>query len=246
MSKDDDQKPGEGFLEAWSRRKRAATRAEANQTEAKAEDAVSAVEAPVEAPLEAEPEDGLSAQELAALPSIDDINGDTNLQPFLKRGVPSDLRKAALRKVWLSNKLIAGHDDPAVDYAWDWNAPEGVPGAGGLLSKDGVAKMMGDLIKPRRPDPVIAEVSELDGMEDHTDPSIGPDVSPAGDQVASLSQDQPTLPGDPVRHSGQSVSQDAMHKEGPDVEDEDATADKPQSGRAHAIPVRRHGSAMPE
>lgn len=161
MDRDEDRRRGEGFLSAWSRRKRAALEAEKSSKKAEREprperdgtgdggDAGGAADLPPEATAP-EPPFELSEEELAALPREEEITGATDLRPFLRRGVPAAVKKAALRKVWLNNALIRNHDDPAVDYAWDWNSGQGVPGAGGTIAKDRVSKMIDDLINKKR------------------------------------------------------------------------------------------------
>lgn len=91
----------------------------------------------------------LSEEELAALPSIDSITSETDLRQFLRKGVPNALKNAAMRKMWLLDPAIRNHADLAVDYAWDWNVPGGVPGHGGLMSGESVARML-DKVLPRQ------------------------------------------------------------------------------------------------
>ncbi|MDP5362344.1 MAG: DUF3306 domain-containing protein, partial [Paracoccaceae bacterium] len=65
---------------------------------------------------------------IAALPSLDEITADFDMTPFLAKGIPAHLKNAALRKLWQASPSVRDYLDPAVDYAWDWNAPGGVPG----------------------------------------------------------------------------------------------------------------------
>jgi len=135
---------GDGFLARWSRRKRDVARAETNPPAAE----------PEPAPLadaetgDAEPET-LSEEELAALPSVDDLTETSDLAPFLRRGVPTSLKNAAMRKIWMLTPAIRDYRDPAVDYAWDWNTPGGVPGDGCAPSVEETARMLRDLMAPR-------------------------------------------------------------------------------------------------
>lgn len=93
-------------------------------------------------------EEELSEEELAALPPIDSITRETDLRQFMRKGVPAALKSAALRKMWLADPAIRNHVDYAVDYAWDWNTPGGVPGNAGQLLGESVAKMR-DSILPK-------------------------------------------------------------------------------------------------
>lgn len=149
MAENERREDGEGFLSAWSRRKRAVAREEI-AAEARDREEVPEHASQVEDVAEQPDAEEVDEAYLASLPPLEDITGDTDLQPFLKKGVPQPLRNAAMRKVWLANTLIRNHDDPAVDYAWDWNAPEGVPGAGGAISEDSVSKMVKTLVNRAR------------------------------------------------------------------------------------------------
>lgn len=128
------------FLSRWSRRKRAA--ADLPAAEAKPDAELSP------APLEAEDE-SISEEELAALPSIEEFTPQTDIRPFLRKGVPRALRNAAMRKMWLLTPAIRDHADPAVDYAWDWNTLGGVPGDGAGPTLERAAEMLRDLVAPR-------------------------------------------------------------------------------------------------
>ena len=110
---------GEGFLSRWSRRKRAVVEGRAPE------------EAPPPAPLEAKPE-ALPAEpedefDLASLPPIESLTIESDFKAFLHRKVPLELRSAALRRAWSLDPAIRDFIGPA-DYAWDFNAPDGVPG----------------------------------------------------------------------------------------------------------------------
>lgn len=110
---------GEGFLSRWSRRKRAVVEGRAPE------------EAPPPAPLEAKPE-ALPAEpedefDPASLPPIESLTIESDFKAFLHRKVPLELRSAALRRAWSLDPAIRDFVGPA-DYAWDFNAPDGVPG----------------------------------------------------------------------------------------------------------------------
>jgi hypothetical protein len=110
---------GEGFLSRWSRRKRAVVEGRAPEEPAPP------------APLEAKPEAPPAAPEddfdLSSLPPIDSLTIESDFKAFLHRKVPLELRSAALRRAWSLDPAIRDFIGPA-DYAWDFNAPDGVPG----------------------------------------------------------------------------------------------------------------------
>lgn len=251
MPEEEKRRDGEGFLSAWSRRKRAAARAETEEreaaAEAKAPEAQTATDADAHALAEAEPE--ITEEELAALPTVDEITGSTDLQPFMKRGVPDVLRKAAMRKVWLSNSLICDHDDPAVDYAWDWNGPEGVPGAGGILQGDKVSKMVDDLVnrggRDRGQKEPEKEASDRPDSTPNDEEGSEGDAKPADGGTDTMSQAEPGLPTDPLRRGGPSAMTEAPGKSVSEP-DKAGARDEQRNATTASMPPRRHGSAIPD
>ena len=118
----------ENFLARWSQRKRQV-----------AEEARKAAEpepqpAPVEEPLD-----------LSLLPDIEALTAETDIALFMQKGVPDTLRNAALRKMWALDPAIRDYVGDALDYAWDWNAPGGVPGGGELGEGFDTAKMVAQI-----------------------------------------------------------------------------------------------------
>ncbi len=95
----------EGRLTRWSRLKQE-SREEAPSPPAEAEPEAAP---PISPPIS--PED---------LPSIDSLNADSDFTVFLREGVPEDLARAALRKLWLSDPVF-GELDGLNDYDEDFN-----------------------------------------------------------------------------------------------------------------------------
>lgn len=189
----------DGFLERWSRRKLAEGKEpELEPAEQPAEEA-----APVEEPDEVE----LDEEELAKLPSLDSFTVKTDLAPFLRRGVPQALKNAAMRKMWMLDPAVRDHVDFAVDYAWDWNTPGGVPGNAGTISQDSITRMM-DALKPKaNPEP-----GAVAGMSDETEAAWRPVPeaesqvqveTEAPQQTAEADAPEPEVPAPrPRRHGG--------------------------------------------
>jgi hypothetical protein len=120
----------EEFLSRWSRRKRDAGREVG--TAKKSATFVRPSEAPQEEPAQtstarpSEPEFDLSS-----LPPIDSITAATDVTDFLRQGVPHELRRAALRRAWTSDRAIRDFVGLA-ENAWDFNDPNAMPGFGPL------------------------------------------------------------------------------------------------------------------
>ena len=91
---------------------------------------------------------GEAAEEfdLSSLPKLEDITGTTDISTFLRKGVPENLRNAALRKSWALDPAVRNYVNPALEYAYDWNTPGGVPGGGELGAGFDVAGMVAQIM----------------------------------------------------------------------------------------------------
>lgn len=188
---------GDGFLSRWSRRKRAA------EVEVEEEAPAPVDPAPAAEP-EPDPEPVLSDEELAALPRIEDLTPDTDIRVFLRPGVPVALKNAAMRRMWLLTPAIRDHRDPAVDYAWDWNTPGGVPGDGCGPSPERAAQMLRDLLDPPKPQP--PEPEPATDPADAAAPQESAPPGPAPEALAEAEKPMPAMdlpdPGPPRRRHG--------------------------------------------
>ena len=70
------------------------------------------------------------------------MTGATDITGFLQKGVPEHLRNAALQQSWALDPAIRNYVNPALEYAYDWNTPGGVPGTGELGAGMDVARMV--------------------------------------------------------------------------------------------------------
>jgi hypothetical protein len=112
MSMAEEEKDDKPFLSRWSERKRR-VRAE-EELPAEARDPESEPAAPDQGELEA----NRAAAEAIDLETLTDRS---DYAPFLRRGVPAALKRAALRKLWRSNPVFAvldGLNDHDLDYRW--------------------------------------------------------------------------------------------------------------------------------
>jgi len=123
--------------------------------------------------------------------------------------VPDDVRNAALRKIWALDPAIRDYVGDALDYAWDWNAPGGVPGGGELGAGFDTAKMVAQIFGDQPADENVIEYvaaqqdrSELTGLApnlvDETR-SLEPDGPEPLVVSGTLVTDQPTLVPEEVR-----------------------------------------------
>ena len=219
------------FLARWSQRKQEAKQPDRD---------VPAAEANV-APAPVAEGDVPQEFDLSSLPKLEEITSTTDITAFLRKGVPEHLRNAALRKSWALDPAIRNYVNPALDYAYDWNTPGGVPGSSEIGAGMDVARLvsqiMGSVDSMTEPstsaDETGSETASAAGQsqEDHAKPDLTPDLPTQalrlGNEAASIAQ-EPANSGEGVCiESGQARDSD---KSGPVA---------PQQ------PVRRHGSAKP-
>jgi hypothetical protein len=182
----------DGFLERWSRRKLADNK----EPEPEAEQPAEATE-PVDEPDEEE----LDEEELAKLPSLESFTVKTDLAPFLRKGVPQALKNAAMRRMWMLDPAVRDHVDFAVDYAWDWNTPGGVPGNAGTISQDSITRMMDALNPKPKPEPeaekTIAGVPDAPEAAGSAVPEARAEAETESPQD-SVEDDAPAKPEDPA------------------------------------------------
>ena len=146
--------PG-GFLTRWSRRKLRVEQEEA------------APPLPVNGDPDPAPdgapsaEDTLSPEELAALPSLEDLTPGSDVAAFMRKGVPDVLRRAALRRMWSLDPAVRDYVGDARDYAWDWNVPGSVPGNGPLGPLDDISESVGRMFSSLRSSVEPSALSEV-------------------------------------------------------------------------------------
>jgi hypothetical protein len=221
-----------GFLARWSQRKQEAKQPAQEAPFADAEIAGEAGPAPAPS-VEAEP-----AQEfdLSSLPSLDELTSETDITVFLRKGVPEHLRNAALRKSWALDPAIRNYVNPALEYAYDWNTPGGVPGGGELEAGFDVARMVAQIMgtgeKLAEPPVAVAEAP----AEIAKDPEASGDPNPAlAEEAVRLTAQSAQLEPSAGRGVGLETGQNP---------DPDAPAQAPDSVAPQHV-VRRHGSAKP-
>ena len=133
----------EDFLKRWSRRKREADVAKPVPPE-KETGETGAI-----APETAAAGKGTDAPDaefdITTLPPIESINAVSDITAFLRAGVPVELTRAALRRVWTADPAIRNFVGLA-ENAWDFTDPDAMPGFGPLESSDEVRRMIADLV----------------------------------------------------------------------------------------------------
>jgi Protein of unknown function (DUF3306) len=228
MSDDGESGDDKGFLMRWSQRKREAKR----DSEAPAREA----DVPTEPAAEAEPE-----LDLSSLPKLEEMRASTDITGFLRKGVPEHLRNAALRKSWALDPAIRNYVNPALDYAYDWNTPGGVPGSSEIGTGMDVARLVSQIMGSGE--------SVADPLA--SDPEPG--KAPAGDSTqasghSAAQEAGPELATEALRLTDEpsAIAQKPANHEELAASEGQREVDAPQ--RESAAPqqaVRRHGSAKP-
>ena len=132
----------ENFLQRWSRRKRMAephARDEGDQTESTNAE----TEPPADALAQDKPD--LPAFDPATLPPIESITATTDIRAFLAPGVPEELTRAALRRMWVADPAIRDFIGLA-ENQWDFTKPDSVPGFGTLELTPELRRMLARLL----------------------------------------------------------------------------------------------------
>jgi hypothetical protein len=229
------------FLSRWSRRKQAAAKtadpAQAPPPAESSSEPAGSGEPEPRQPQKA-PDPGAPAFDPASLPPIESITAETDIRAFIAAGVPAELTRAALRRVWTSDPKIRDFVGLA-DYDWDFNAPGAMAGFGPLEGADVLRAQAA-----HRLGPVTAEDSAAE-RSDHA-PGAEP-AAPKSEACAHDRSDPPT----PIKTEDESLLQiDASHL--PDQlarPDSDHAATQQQEEKPEEAPSsarRKHGRALPE
>jgi len=186
----------EGFLSRWSRRKRAVVEGRAPEEPT--------LPAPLEAKPEAPPAEPEDDFDPASLPPIESLTIESDFKAFLHRKVPLELRSAALRRAWSLDPAIRDFIGPA-DYAWDFNAPDGVPGFALELGGDAMRLLSHALgLDAPAPKPAAEPTDEAVAMAEVPAPEVLPE--PPSLAIAEAAPEVEAPPDPPLerprRHGG--------------------------------------------
>lgn len=216
----------EEFLKRWSRRKQEA-KALDKAVDKVVEQAVpppATNDATVTSSPQAVPESGI---DLSKLPPIDSITAATDVTEFLRKGIPAELCRAALRRAWAADPTIRDFVGLA-ENAWDFTDPNAMPGFGAL---QGTPEQIGAMVERviggvrETAEKLASELSEKEQVQQIPDPERG---------VLASAEAPETAVGDALSSDAQAEPVAAAQ---PEASDEDGTD----------MPVRRrtHGGALP-
>ena len=149
------------FLARWSQRKREAARKATEQEPLATPLAESArdVRGALHGQLPVSEEGDKNAPagfDLSQLPPLESITAETEVRAFLAPGVPIELARAALRRVWAADPAIRDHIGLS-ENSWDFNAPASMTGFGPLEMTDDLRQAVDRILgsSAERPEAVV-------------------------------------------------------------------------------------------
>ncbi len=214
----------EDFLSRWSRRKHA-VEGSAKAPESIREQVPPSADVAIPAPEE--------AFDLSTLPPIDSITSLTDISVFLRKGVPLELSRAALRRAWTSDPGIRDFVGLA-ENAWDFNDPNAMAGFGPLdhspeQVREMVRKAFGEI--DRTADAIPPAEPELPQRSENSDN--------VDEQVSGSEETVPVTVSEEATSSAASVVGQSS-----ECGKEDSTAEPAHAG-PHEMVHRTHGGALP-
>ncbi len=231
----------DSFLARWARRKQEAAAeakrgqeappsappARADAAPAQDERAAAAQQASAPQPDAPEPFD------LSTLPPIDSISAVSDVRDFLRAGVPAELTRAALRRAWSADPAIRDFVGLS-ENAWDFTAPDSIPGFGPLESTEDIRQLVDRIVGGAREAVAAGEgAAELPNNQA---------VTPTSAQPEGASADAPERAEAPPPQPASAACDLEMEQDAGNH----AAGDASSSGQIAEPPLRRtRGAALP-
>lgn len=235
-----------GFLDRWSRRKRAvAAGIEAPEAEAKASlaEEAQALPKPEQAAQEAGPEAVAEPEEFVEPPALESIGADFDLSYWLRQKVPEAWKRQALRHAWSADPAIRDFKGLA-DYDLDYNTPGMAPGYGPLTESDSeIAAMARKIFGEPEPEDLARDSQPQPATADAADPQAGSD-----DAHAASQQDGKPSQGDVVAENAPTpgpAAQNAANFGKTDAASQQTEAELRENPQPIVRIRRRGGGAIP-
>jgi len=235
----------ENFVARWSRLKRDTVKEKTEADAARSNpqpddaDAIAADQGTEGAPPAATGEPSKVPFDPATLPPIESITADSDIRTFLQSGVPADLTKAALRRVWTTDPAIRDFIGIA-ENQWDFTDPTAMPGFGPLEATDDVRELVAQ---------AMGKLGQISNPA--VEAALPPQQSEASTSSAIYTSPQerhPQVTGMPVENEvpskdGSAESSVEAHNSIVNV----ASQHDDRPAQEEAVPNRRaHGRALPQ
>lgn len=174
----------EPFLRRWARLKTEQSKPE--PPEPTQEPAPPVVSDSADASPEVQPED---------LPPIEELTAESDFTPFLQAGVPEELKRLALRKLWRSDPVFANLDG-LVEYGEDFGAAFRNPGPVATLFRIGRGMPgPGDAEEEDQNEQTLAETGEPPGAEEQEQSPSEAGPEEGGSELAAEQKDEQSTTG---------------------------------------------------
>jgi hypothetical protein len=138
--------------------------------------------------------------DLSSLPPIESIDAATDITAFLRKGIPQELSRAALRRAWSADPAIRDFIGLA-ENAWDFNDPNAMPGFGPLECSEAelgefVDRILGGVRRAAEslPNPLTESTDEGRKVDPEGHPAP---KSCSAEAIAVRSTDEATVDGSP-------------------------------------------------
>lgn len=168
----------------------------------------------------------------ASLPPLDSIGAETDISAFLKKGVPGDLRLAALRRAWVADPAIRDFKGLA-ENDWDFTVPNETMGFGeidpGLDMKKMLADVFGDTPRAK------PAATELPAADEQPTPAPQELNAPANRVALNAGDESPS--DEKIANEENIVQRINNIASQPDDDGQDILTNKQN---------RRHGGALPQ
>ena len=224
----------EDFLKRWSRRKRDVAKEEASRAP---EPDVTAQAADAPAPDKTE-----TQFDPATLPPVESITSLSDVTAFLREGVPAELTRAALRRVWTADPAIRDFVGLA-ENAWDFTDPNAMPGFGPLEDTDEVrrmiARVVGEIGKAAQPD----EAGTVGSLTENAE-NLNDSKAIEGDQGVAGGSDLDAAEEERKQNAAQDLgNQVLLHGNTEDIASQHDLTEAQEKPKQFAH--RTHGRALP-
>jgi hypothetical protein len=213
----------EQFLARWSRHKQEAKAVHAEPAREEAAEAHGSASSDRAGAEPVPPETDLSN-----LPHIESIDAATDVTAFLRKGIPQELSRAALRRAWSADPAIRDFVGLA-ENAWDFNDPNAMAGFGPL---DYSAEQIDALA--RRIVGGVADAAE----------SLSKPLATAAEDSAGSAEAGSTQPSDPEKAITEPRPLD--ESAGAELSSGSAASQPAAACEETPLPRRTHGGALPQ
>jgi hypothetical protein len=178
----------EPFLKRWARLK-------SEQPKPEPPEPTQETAPPVAAPVTSDAADASPEVPPEDLPPIEELTADSDFTPFLKAGVPEELKRLALRKLWRSDPVFANLDG-LVEYGEDFGAAFRNPGPVATLFRIGRGMPgPGDAEEEDPKEEAAVEADEQSAVEEQEQSPTGPGPEEGGSDLPVARKDEQSTTG---------------------------------------------------